>query len=279
MNEIIDTSSLDWNSIKQQIVSMAVEYGPKLIFSLIVLFVGLRIIKYIQKMVRRLADKSNLELGLQTFLSNLVGWILKAMLFIAVADMIGIKTTSFIAIIGAAGLAIGLALQGTLANFAGGVLLMIFKPFKIGDLIESQSVFGVVREIQIFNTIILTPENKTVIMPNGAIMNNHITNVSAQGTLRIDLTIGIDYKSNILMAKNVLMETLLSDQRVLKTPEPTVAVSSLADNSVVLVVRPFCAVEDYWNVRFDTLENCKLALDKAGIGIPFPQRDIHIFNH
>jgi len=275
----MENISLDWNVIKQQLLSMAVEYGPKLLFALVVLFIGLRIVKYIQKTVRRISAASHLEPGLQTFLANLAGWVMKAMLFIAVADMIGIKTTSFIAIIGAAGLAIGLALQGTLANFAGGVLVMIFKPYKIGDLIESQSVLGTVKEIQIFNTIITTAENKTVIMPNGAIMNNHITNVSTEGTLRVDLTIGIDYKSDITTAKNILMETLLTDSRVLKTPEPIVAVSSLADNSIILVVRPFCTLEDYWNVRFDTLENCKLALDKAGIGIPFPQRDIHIFNH
>jgi len=276
---MMENISLDWNVIKQQLLSMAVEYGPKLLFALVVLFIGLRIVKYIQKTVRRISAASHLEPGLQTFLANLAGWVMKAMLFIAVADMIGIKTTSFIAIIGAAGLAIGLALQGTLANFAGGVLVMIFKPYKIGDLIESQSVLGTVKEIQIFNTIITTAENKTVIMPNGAIMNNHITNVSTEGTLRVDLTIGIDYKSDITTAKNILMETLLTDSRVLKTPEPIVAVSSLADNSIILVVRPFCTLEDYWNVRFDTLENCKLALDKAGIGIPFPQRDIHIFNH
>ncbi|MEO0403673.1 MAG: mechanosensitive ion channel domain-containing protein, partial [Bacteroidota bacterium] len=161
---------------------------------------------------------------------------LKILLFIAVADMFGIETTSFVAIIGAAGLAIGLALQGTLANFAGGVLVMIFKPYKIGDLVESQGVLGVVNEIQIFNTILLTPENKTAIMPNGAIMNNHILNYTKEGKIRVDLNIGVAYDADLKLAKKTMMDVLVADSRVMKDPEPTVAVSELGDNAVNFVV-------------------------------------------
>lgn len=260
-------------------VEMLIEYGPKILLAIVVLIIGLRVIKIIQKAVRKGIGKSNVEEALQNFLGSLVGWILKIVLFIAVADMFGVETTSFVAIVGAAGLAIGLALQGTLANFAGGVLIMLFKPYKIGDLVESQGVLGVVKEIQIFNTILLSLENKTLIMPNGAIMNNHITNFTTEGKIRVDLSVGISYGADIKQAKQVLEQTLAADSRVLTDPAPTVAVSELADSSVNMAVRPWCDPAVYWDVYFDTLENCKIALDDAAIGIPFPQRDVHIYNH
>lgn len=230
-------------------------------------------------MILKACEKSNIDAALRTFFTSLSGWILKILLFIAVADMIGVATTSFVAIIGAAGLAIGLALQGTLANFAGGVLILIFKPYKIGDLVESQGVVGVVKAIQIFNTVLLTPDNKTVIMPNGAVMNNHITNFTADGKIRVDLSVGISYSADIKKAKDVLEAALAADPRVLKSPAPTVAVAELGDSSVNLAVRPWCDPAVYWDVYFDTLENCKIALDKDEISIPFPQRDVHIYNH
>ncbi len=257
-------------------IEMVMEYGPKVLLAILVLIIGLRIIKMIQKAIRKACEKSKMEVALQTFLSSLGGWILKVLLFISVLAMFGVETTSFVAIVGAAGLAVGLALQGTLANFAGGVLIMIFKPFKIGDLIDSQGVVGVVHKIQIFNSILLTPENKTVIMPNGAIMNNHITNYTEQGKIRVDLAVGISYGADIKKAKDVLEAALRADSRVLKDPAPTVAVSELGDSSVNLAVRPWCDPAVYWDVYFDTLENCKIALDNAEIEIPFPQRDVHI---
>ena len=192
--------------------------------------------------------------------------------------MIGIATTSFVAVLGAAGLAIGLALQGSLANFAGGVLILIFKPYGVGDLVEAQGHLGVIKEVQIFNTILLSPNNKRIIIPNGAMSNGSITNFSAEGQLRVDLVIGIAYESDIPMAKNLLLSILTEDSRVLKEPAPLVAVSELADSSVNLVVRPWCNFSDYWTVYFDTTEKAKKILEENGISIPFPQRDIHISN-
>ena len=264
-----------WNVAKD----LALEHGPSLLLAILVLFIGLRIIKFLEKSIAKACGKAGFEKELEGFLSNLGGWAMRIVLFIVVAGMFGVETTSFVAIVGAAGLAIGLALQGTLGNFAGGVLILIFKPFKIGDLIQSQGVTGVVKQIQIFNSILLTPENKTVIMPNGAIMNNHIVNFTKEGKIRVDLTIGIGYGANIQNAKNAILETLRKDPRVLQDPAPTVAVGELADSAVNLAVRPWCDPKDYWDVYFDSLESSKLALDKAQIAIPFPQRDVHIYNH
>ena len=191
---------------------------------------------------------------------------------------VGVETTSFAAILAAAGLAIGMALQGSLANFAGGVLIMIFKPIKIGDLIEAQGIVGVVKEIEIFTTKLSTPENKEAIIPNGTLSNGNIINYSSQGVLRVDLNIGIGYGDDIKKAKDIMMKVLTEDPKVLKDPAPTVAVSELGDNAVNMVVRPFATVENYWDVYFNTLENCKIALDEAGVSIPYPQRDVHIHN-
>lgn len=193
--------------------------------------------------------------------------------------MIGISTASFITIIGAAGLAVGLALQGSLANFAGGVLILIFKPFAVGDLIEAQGHLGVVKEVQIFNTILTTPNNKKIIIPNGALSNGSITNFSTEGKLRVDLTVGIDYGADIKKAKEIILKLLDADPQILKEPAPLVAVSELADSSVNLVVRPWCKTQDYWNVYYNTIEKIKEAMDANGIPIPFPQRDVHIYNH
>lgn len=270
---------IDLNAIGQKLMEMAIEFGPSLLLAIVVLLIGLRVIKVVQKMIRKAADKGQLDPNLRTFLSSLAGWILKILLFIAVAEMIGVKTTSFIAILGAAGLAIGLALQGTLANFAGGVLILIFKPFKVGDFIRSQGENGVVKEIQIFNTILITPQNRTLIMPNGALMNNHIENYTQQGTLRVDMSIGISYSSDIKKAKEVLMNLIHNEPRILKDPEPFVGVNNLADSAVELVVRPWTTADDHWPVYFDFMENAKIELEKNGIGIPFPQRDVHLYQH
>lgn len=251
--------------------------GKNLLIFIVVLWVGLRVIKFIQKLVRKACKRSDLDESLTKFLANLIGWILKIMLFISIAGIIGLPTTSFVAILGAAGLAVGLALQGTLANFAGGVLAMIFKPYKIGDLVESQGVIGVVKEIQIFNTILLTPESKTAIMPNGAVMNNHIINYTEEGLIRVDLNIGVAYDADLQQSRNVLMEMMQSDPNVLADPAPSVNVSELGDSAVNLAVRPYCKPEHYWDVYFNTLENGKKVLDAAGISIPFPQTDVHLF--
>lgn len=262
-----------------RITEMAVEYAPKIFLALITLWIGFRLIKWLGRGTEKVMDKRGVDETLQRFLGNLISWILKVLLFVSVFQMLGVATTSFVAIIGAAGLAIGLALQGTLANFAGGVLILLFKPYKKGDLVEAQGELGVVKEIQIFVTVLLTPENKTVIVPNGAMANGNITNYTAEGMIRVDMTVGVAYDADLRKAKEVLTAVLAADDRVMKDPAPTVGVSELADSSVNLVVRPWCDPAVYWDVMFDTLENCKNALDDANIVIPFPQRDVHIIDH
>ncbi|MCH2199496.1 MAG: mechanosensitive ion channel [Flavobacteriales bacterium] len=271
--------NIDWNAWIDKGGELIMSYAPMLLLAILVLVIGMRIIKLVQKAVRKACERSEMEEALKSFITSLTGWILKILLFIAVADMVGIETTSFVAIIGATGLAIGLALQGTLANFAGGVLIMIFKPFKVGSLVESQGVLGVVKEIQIFNTVLLTPENKTAIMPNGAVMNNHLINYTEEGMIRVDLTIGVAYDADIKETKEMMMNVMLADERVLRDPAPTCAVSELADSSVNFAVRPWCHPDHYWDVYFNTLENCKLVLDNANISIPFPQVDVHIIKN
>ncbi len=258
-----------------KITSIAIEYGIKIGQALILLLVGLWVIKQVVKAVKKIIKKTDIDESLSGFLVSLLTWILKILLFISVLGQLGVATTSFVAIIGAAGLAVGLALQGSLANFAGGALILLFKPFKVGDLIEAQSAIGVVKEIQIFVTKILTPENKEVIIPNGALSNGNITNFSSTGHLRVDLTVGISYSDDIEKAKTVIMDTLMSDPKVLKSPAPTVAVGELADSSVNILVRPHATVANYWDVYFNSLQNVKVALDKAGIEIPFPQQVNH----
>ncbi|QGY44557.1 mechanosensitive ion channel [Maribellus comscasis] len=253
-----------------------VAYGLKVIMAIVVLIVGLWIIRRVVKVTGRVMEKREVNVSLRGFLKSLFGILLKVLLLISIAEMVGIKTTSFIAIIGAAGLAVGLALQGTLANFAGGVMILLFKPFKVGDLIESQGHLGVVKEIHIFVTILLTPESKTVILPNSAVSSSDIVNYTTEGVIRVDLTFGISYESNIKEAKNILLGILNSHPNVLKDPAPFVGVAELADSSVNLAVRPYAKPADYWNVYFSVYEEGKLALDAAGVTIPFPQVDVHM---
>ena len=258
-------------------IELVMIYAPKFILAIITLFVGLWLIGLITKVTRKAMEKTKTDKTLIPFITNLLSWGLKLLLFISVASMVGIATTSFIAVLGAAGLAIGLALQGSLGNFAGGVLILIFKPYNVGELIEAQGHLGVVKEVQIFNTILLTPDNKRVIIPNGAVSNGSVVNYSAEGLLRVDLVIGIAYESDIPKAKKVLYKAMADHELVLQDPQSTVAVSELADSSVNLVVRPWCKASDYWQVYFDITEAAKVDLEQNGITIPFPQRDVHLF--
>ena len=255
---------------------LVVAYGLKVVMAIVVLVLGLWIISRIVKVTDKVMTKRDVNVSLRGFLRSLLSILLKVMLLISIAEMVGIKTTSFIAVLGAAGLAIGLALQGTLANFAGGVMILLFKPFKVGDLIESQGHLGSVKEIHIFVTILLTPENKTVILPNAAVSSNDIVNYTTEGVIRVDMTFGISYDSNIKQAKDVLMGIISNHPKVLKDPVPFVGVSELADSSVNLAVRPYTKPQDYWDVYFHVYEEGKVALDKAGITIPFPQVDVHM---
>lgn len=252
--------------------SVILEYAPSVLMALAILIVGLIVIKFIVKTAKKIMNKSGVDVTLQKFLGNLIGWGLKILLFIIVVSKLGVETTSFAAIIAAAGLAVGLALQGSLSNFAGGVLIMIFKPYKIGDLIEAQGELGTVKEIEIFTTKIIGVTNKEIIIPNGTISNGNILNYTTQGSLRVDLTIGVSYDADIKKTKEVLMNVLTSHPKVLKDPAPSVNVSELADSSVNFAVRPYATTADYWDVYFDVTENVKLALDKAGIEIPYPHQ-------
>ncbi|MFK5959286.1 MAG: mechanosensitive ion channel [Lutibacter sp.] len=240
--------------------------------AILILIIGLWIVKKIVKLTRKVMAKRGVDITLQKFSGDLINWTLKILVFITAISQVGIETTSFIAILGAAGLAIGLALQGALANFAGGALIMIFKPIKVGDLIEAQGELGVVKEIQIFVTKLTSPENKLVIIPNGILSNGNIINYTEEGKLRVDLTFGVGYDEDIKKTKEVLMQVMLNDENVLKDPIPTVNVSELADSSVNFAVRPWATPENYWDVYFGILEEGKKALDKAGIEIPYPHR-------
>ncbi|MFD0797745.1 mechanosensitive ion channel family protein [Maribacter chungangensis] len=258
------------NLSMETIMGYVESYGVPLLKAILIYLIGSWIIKKITKAVKKIMAKGSYDESLQKFLVNLVSWALKIFLIITVISTLGVETTSLAAVIAAAGLAVGLALQGSLSNFAGGVLLMIFKPYKIGDLIEAQDSLGVVKEIEIFTTKLVSPDNKLVIVPNGAMANGNITNYTAEGKIRVDTVIGVGYGEDIKKTKDVLMEVLTSNELVLKDPAPSVNVMELADSSVNFAVRPFCKPEHYWDVYFATYENCKLALDKAGIEIPYP---------
>jgi small conductance mechanosensitive channel len=272
----IDNSVTQLETLSMKAYELGLEYAPKLALAILTLIVGLWVISVLRKLVTGSMKKSKVDPTLIPFMTSLVSWMLKVLLFISVASMIGIATTSFIAVLGAAGLAIGLALQGSLANFAGGVLVMIFKPYKVGDLIESQGHLGVVKEVQIFNTILLSPQSKRVIIPNGAVSNGSIVNYTVEGKIRVDLTIGVSYGADIDQTKAVLMDVLVNNDKVMQDPAPFVGVSEMADSSVNFAVRPHCAPEHYWDVYFGVNEAMKKALDKNAIAIPFPQRDVHL---
>ena len=260
-------------------VELAMTYGPKLVLALVVLIVGLWIVNRVVKLTLAAMERTDTEPTLAKFLSSLVSVGLKALLLISVASMVGIETTSFIAILGAAGLAVGLALQGSLANFAGGVLVLLFKPYKVGDFVEAQGVAGSVAEIQIFNTVIKTGDNKVIIVPNGAISNGIITNYSAESTRRVDFVFGIGYDDDIARAKDVLDRLFNDDDRVFSDPAPMIVVSELGDSSVNITVRAWAQASDYWGLYFGMTERVKLTFDQEGISFPFPQRDVHMIGN
>lgn len=262
---------------QQKAFEMAMEYAPKLVLALLTLVIGLWVVRGLTGLFRRSLESRKVDETLTPFLSSLVNWTLKAALGISVVSILGIETTSFVAVLGAAGLAVGLALQGSLQNFAGGVLLLIFRPYRVGDLVQSQGELGVVQEIQIFTTVLLSPQNRRVILPNGPVANGNIVNLSAEPHVRVDCSVGVSYDTDLKRAKQVLLDMARATPKVLADPAPVVAVSELADSSVNLVVRPFCDPVDYWDVFFATTEGCKVAFDEAGISIPFPQRDVHLF--
>lgn len=252
------------------------DYAPKVISALVVLIIGLIIIRMIVNGVRKAFEKKKFDVTLQRFLVSMLGILLKAALVITVIGMLGIQMTTFVAMLGAAGLAIGLALSGTLQNFAGGVILLILRPYRVGDFVEMQGHSGTVKEIQIFNTILTTPDNKTIIIPNSPISTGSMINYSTQPKRRVDFTIGIGYDDDIDKARDVILSVINKDERVHEDPEPFIAVKELADSSVNFVLRVWADSTDYWGVYFDNLEAIKKALDANNISIPYPQRDVHL---
>tara|TARA_R110001583_G_scaffold52293_1_gene162511 strand:+ start:617 stop:1432 length:816 start_codon:yes stop_codon:yes gene_type:complete len=267
---------MNTEEIANQITEMAVLYGPKLIGAILVWIIGGWVIKVIGGVVKSALNKSGTDASLKPFLSGIVNGLLKVMLVITVLGMLGIEMTSFIAIIGALGLAVGLAMSGTLQNFAGGVMILIFKPFKVGDVIEAQGYIGSVSQIQLFNTIMKTPDNKTIIIPNGGLSTSSMINYSTEAKRRVDWTIGVGYGDDLDKARAVIKRLCDEDARILKDPEVFIAVSALADSSVNFTVRAWVNAADYWGVYFEMNEKVYKTFATEGLNIPFPQMDVHI---
>ncbi|MEM9676348.1 MAG: mechanosensitive ion channel domain-containing protein [Bacteroidota bacterium] len=270
MNEVDVAATVD------SLVELAVLYVPKLILAILTLIVGLWIINRVVKAIRKGLTNREVDPSLVPFVSSILKALLVVVLVISVAGMLGIATTSFVAVLGAAGLAVGLALQGSLANFAGGVLILILKPFKVGDVIEAQGVTAAVAEIQIFHTILKTYDNKTIIVPNGPLSNNLITNYSTEATRTVEWVFGIGYDDDIDKARQIIKDTIFTDERVLNADTPFINLAELADSSVNFKVRAQCNQADYWALLFEKTEAVKKAFDAKGISIPYPQIDAHL---
>lgn len=260
-----------------EIMDFVVTFGPKLLAAIAALVIGLWVVRFIVKGVGKGLDKSNVDDALKIFLKSLVSMLLKVMVYITALGMLGIEMTSFIAVLGAAGLAVGLALQGSLSNFAGGVLILFFKPFKVGDFIERGSESGTVERIDILHTILRTVNNQLIVIPNGQLANSPVTNYSTLETRRAVFPVGIGYTSDMKKAREVMLRVLKEDERTLEDPEPIVVLTNLGDSSLDLSARAWTKTEDYWSFFWDNLEKMKEELDKEGVEIPFPQRDVHLF--
>jgi len=260
----------------EKLTDLALHYGPKLIGAIIVWIIGSWIVKRLTKFFGKFIAKKDIDKSLQSFFKSFVGGLLKVILVITVLGMLGVEMTSFIALLGAAGLAVGMALSGTLQNFAGGVMILIFKPFKVGDFVEAEGYQGIVKDIQIFNTILTTLDNKTIIIPNGGLSTSSMTNFSTEPLRRVDWTFGIGYGDDTDKARGTLMRLMEEDSRVLKDPAPFVAVSELADSSVNFATRAWIKSEDYWDVFFDMNDKVYKTFNAENLSIPFPQMDVHV---
>lgn len=270
---------MDPQELLEQAYQLITVYGLRLLVALVILGVGRWVAKIVSKTLSKQMIGRDVDVAVSQFAGSLTYALIFAFSLVAALSHIGVETASMIAALGAAGLAVGLALQGSLSNFAAGVLLIVFKPCKVGDYIEAAGTAGVVQDISLLATCLTSPDNKRIVVPNSTIMSGSITNYSAMPTRRIDLVIGISYDSDIARAKAVLEQAVAADERILAEPKPTIGVLELADSSVNLVVRPWVNTSDYWPVRFDLTERIKNQLDSADIGIPFPQVDVHIQQH
>ncbi|MBW8189612.1 mechanosensitive ion channel [Neiella marina] len=260
----------------EQGVTLAMAYLPKVLLAIVFLWVGWWAIKKVLGLTDLAMSKKDVEPSLRGFLTSVLGALLKVALVISVATMVGIEMTAFIAVLGAAGLAVGMALSGTLQNFAGGVIILLFKPYKVGDVIEAQGFIGSVSDIQIFVTILKTPDNKTIIIPNAPLSTGSLVNYSIEKTRRVDFVFGIGYGDDIDEARAVIQGIVDADERVMSDPEPFIKVGELADSSVNFTVRLWVNSEDYWGVHFDTIEAVKKSFDSKGVSIPFPQQDVYL---
>ncbi len=267
---------MNWGQVLSKLQGWIALYGLKVIAAIVILIVGWIAAKAIRSILRRMLTKMRADAALVSFTSSLTYVGLMVFVVIAALGQLGVQTTSFIAVIGAAGLAIGLALQGSLSNFAAGVLMIIFKPFKVGDYIEGAGVGGVVEEIGIFTMEMKSGDNKKIIVPNAKMLGDNIVNYTAKETRRVDIVAGVSYGDDIDKVKKVLEEILAADERILKDPPPTIGVLALADSSVNFAVRPWVKSTDYWNVFFAIQEQIKKRFDAEGISIPFPQQDVHV---
>lgn len=265
--------NLDMPALVQTYV---VPWGIKLVLALAIFYVGRMVVAGVMGFVKKLMHSRGMDEILVNFLTSILRWVLLLFVIIAALSQLGINTNSLVALLGAAGLAIGLSLQSSLSNFASGVMLIIFRPFTKGDFVEAGGATGVVEKISIFTTTMTTPDNKEVIVPNGAIIGNNITNYSARATRRVDMVFGISYDDDIRKAKKILEEIVAADERVLKDPAPVIALGELADSSVNFLVRPWAKSGDYWSLMWDTTEAVKLKFDEVGISIPYPQMDVHL---
>jgi len=272
-----DVNIVQFNGYAHKAIEMAMEYGPKLLLAILTLFIGLWVIKVFTRGIDRMMAKKDLDPSLNSFVLSLFSNLLKILLAVSVMGMIGIEMTSFIAILGAAGLAVGMALSGTLQNFAGGVMLLIFKPYKVGDYVEMQGYAGTVKEIQIFQSVLLTPDNVTIIIPNSPISTGAMKNYSTQSERRVDFIFGIGYEDDIDHAKSVLNRLIEADERIFKEPASFIGVVEHGESSINFSVKVWAKAEDYWGIYFDMMENVKKEFDKEKISIPYPQRDVHLY--
>jgi small conductance mechanosensitive channel len=270
---------MDFNQLIEKAGELVTLYGLKVVAAIVILIIGRWVAKIVANIIRKMMARADVDQTLQKFVASMTYIALMAFVVLAALNQLGIQTTSFIAILGAAGLAVGLALQGSLSNFAAGFLMILFRPIRVGDYIEGAGTAGTVEEVGIFTTTLVTPDNKTVIIPNAAMTGDNIVNWTAKGTRRVDMVMGIGYEDDIDKAKQIMADVLAKDSRILKDPAPQIAMVELADSSVNFVVRPWAKASDYWGVYMDTHEAIKKAFDAQGISIPYPQRDVHVYQH
>ena len=276
-NEISNESAQFFGYSLKEIIDACVNTGTKIAIAAIIIIIGFWVVKRLIKKTRKVLAKRDMDEGLKTFLISLINVGLKALIVITAIGQLGIEMTSFIAILGAAGLAIGMAFSGTLSNFAGGVMVLVFKPYKVGDYVQIQGEEGVVKEIQIFNTILQTLGNKIIILPNGPVANGNITNFTSMDTRRVDFSFGFGYGEDFQLAKKTVLDVVLKDNRILADPAPFFGLGSMGDSSVNMTVRVWCKTEHYWDVHFDTNEKVYEALEATeGLSIPYPQMDVHV---